>query len=41
MFALTEGDNSKSDEVLLEMVKIQEEILQQLELPYRVLNMAS
>lgn len=39
MFASTEPD--QSDAVLMEMVDIQKEILEHLELPYRVLNMAT
>jgi seryl-tRNA synthetase len=39
MFASTTPETS--DEVLMEFVEIQKEILNQLELPYRVLNMAT
>ena len=41
MFAFTKKDYEQSDEVLQQFVRIQEQILQKLELPYRVLNMAS
>lgn len=41
MFGLTPGVNQDSDALLLEMVDIQREILDELKLPYRVLNMAT
>jgi seryl-tRNA synthetase len=45
MFALTRSDgvdsNVYSEEVLAEMVEIQKEIMEELEFPYRVLNMAT
>jgi seryl-tRNA synthetase len=39
MFASTTPETS--DEVLMQFVEIQKEILNQLDLPYRVLNMAT
>jgi seryl-tRNA synthetase len=39
MFALTQP--SESDKVLMEFVDIQKEILDELQLPYRILNMST
>jgi len=41
MFALTRGDVKESDSVLMEMLGVQEDLLRQLGLSYRVLNMAT
>ncbi len=39
MFATTTPE--QSDQVLMQMVEIQQEIMELLEIPYRVLNMAT
>ena len=41
MFAFTEGNYETSNDILSDFVGIQEEIIQHLNLPYRILDMAS